>query len=168
MILEGSTHLKEFVMHCSKEFVWRPCEGVIIQLSAGKFKLKSLFSFSNSLSSLILLVLLLLSSLIISELNERFADASILSNFIIFDPRSYVGITTAQELNDFGFTVLALGPGFRPIFKSSTTLAKYPLKCCLNISALRKPPPNYSKFRIQEHILQLWQSFSLSKKSCGL
>ena len=78
-------------MHCSKEFVWRPCEGVIIQLSAGKFKLKSLFSFSNSLSSLI-----------ISELNERFADASILSNFRIFDPRSYVGITTAQELNDFG------------------------------------------------------------------
>ena len=75
-------------MHCSKEFVWRPCEGVIIQLSAGKFKLKSLFSIANSLSSLIIL-----------ELNECFADASILSNFRIFDPRSYMGITSAQELN---------------------------------------------------------------------
>ena len=78
--LEGSSHLKEFVMHCSKEFVWRPCEGVTIQLSAGKFKLKSLFAFSKSLSSLI-----------ISELNERFADdVSILSHFRVFDPSSSI------------------------------------------------------------------------------
>ena len=51
-----------------------------------------------------------------------------------------------------------------PLPKSSTTLAKYHLKRCLNISALRKPPKKYSKFRIRVHILQLWQSFSLSKK----
>ena len=77
-------------------------------------------------------------------------DASILSNFRIFDPRNYVGITTAQELKDFG------KESFEVLLKHFCA-KKAPQKL------FEIPDP-----RTYSAVMAEFLASSHSKKSCGL